>query len=85
MRLNLYDEDFGLVPLDDKGFIELRKFGGFKRDIDYRSAHGENSSVRLRRLCHREDHTNVFRLSFDRMMSVQRVWRKCALGIDELN
>jgi len=56
MCLNLNDEDYGLVPLDDKGFVDVRKFGTFKGDVDHRPTHGENLSARLRGLRHRDDH-----------------------------
>ena len=55
MGLNLDDEDTRLIPLDDKGFVEVGKCAVRKCDIDHGSAHGENSSARLRRLRHRVD------------------------------
>ena len=70
MCLNLDDEDSGLIPFDDERFFKPRKFGGFKGDVDHRSAYGEDLSSRLRGLRHRDDRS-CFRTGFLQNIAIQ--------------
>ena len=45
MRLNLDDEDSGLIPFDDEGFFKPRKSSAFEGDIDHRPADGEDCTL----------------------------------------
>ena len=45
MCLNFDDEDSGLVPFDDEGFVKLRKSSAFEGYIHYRPADREDCTL----------------------------------------